>query len=75
MNAVLDFFDTLQEMIYIADIDSGEIVYMNTTLREALGGLTAEEYRGERGKTEICKIFGSGLQEQSQKLEPGKSRV
>lgn len=75
MNAVLDFFDTLQEMIYIADLDSGQIVYMNTTLREALGGLTQEEYQGERGKAELGRIFGCDFQEQRHKLEPGKSRV
>lgn len=75
MNGVLEFFDTLQEMIYLADLDSGEIIYMNTALRKAMGGLTVEQCRGELGRAQLNRVLGDDSAEREKLLEPGKSRV
>lgn len=48
MEFLLDFFEKLDEMVYISDPESYEILYMNQHLRESLGYHTNEEYSGKK---------------------------
>ena len=44
INFLSAFFEEMDEMVYIADMDSHEIVYMNRQLRESLGYFSEQEY-------------------------------
>ena len=46
MSRMWDFFENLDEMVYAANIDTYELVYMNRQLRECLGYRYHEEYIG-----------------------------
>lgn len=48
MEFLLDFFEKLDEMVYVSDPESYEILYMNQHLRESLGYHTNEEYAGKK---------------------------
>lgn len=48
MKTLFDFFEELDEMIYISDMDTHELVYMNRHLRESLGYIKHESYRGKK---------------------------
>ena len=37
MEYLLNFFEDLDEMVYISDMETNELVYMNRHLRNALG--------------------------------------
>ena len=37
MNFLLEFFEELDELVYISDPETYEIIYMNRLLRESLG--------------------------------------
>ena len=37
MNFLLEFFEELDELVYISDQETYEIIYMNRLLRESLG--------------------------------------
>lgn len=60
MKEFLDLFESLNEWIYVADMDSYELVYMNDYLRRLCGISSKEEYKGRkchrvlRGKEEPC---------------------
>ena len=43
-----EFFEKLDEMVYVSDIETYELMYMNQYLRNALGYKDHEEYRGEK---------------------------
>ena len=45
---LLDFFEKLDEMVYVSDPESYEILYINQHLRESLGYHTNEEYAGKK---------------------------
>lgn len=47
MENVWELFEELDEMVYVSDPETHELVYMNRHLREALGYGTHEEYRGK----------------------------
>ena len=44
INFLSAIFEEMDEMVYIADMDSHEIVYMNRQLRESLGYFSEQEY-------------------------------
>lgn len=48
MEFLLDFFEKLDEMVYISDPESYEILYMNQHLRESLGYGSSEAYVGRK---------------------------
>ncbi len=48
MDRILEFFEQLDEMVYAADMETHELVYMNRHLRESLGYQTHEEYVGKK---------------------------
>lgn len=54
MEFLLDFFEKLDEMVYVSDPESYEILYMNQHLRESLGYHTNEEYAGKNAMR-CCK--------------------
>lgn len=41
------FFEKLDEMVYVSDIETHELIYMNLHLRESLGYNNPEEYKGK----------------------------
>lgn len=47
MSRMWSFFENLDEMVYVSDIETHELVYMNRHLRESLGYQTPEEYVGK----------------------------
>lgn len=57
MDTVLDFLETLEEMIYIVRVDDGEIVYLNRCLREALTGASQSESPEEEAKGQLARIL------------------
>ena len=48
MRYLIDFFEEMDELIYISKPDTYELVYMNRRLRECLGYHFHEEYRGKK---------------------------
>ena len=47
-NEKWSFFESLDEMVYVTDVETNELVYMNRHLRSALEYRTHEEYRGRK---------------------------
>lgn len=45
---LLSFFENLDEMVYISDRETNELIYMNRHLRCSLGYERHEEYRGKK---------------------------
>ena len=48
MNFLLEFFEELDELVYISDPETYEIIYMNRLLRESLGYTHEKEYLGKK---------------------------
>ena len=48
MEFFLDFFEELDEMVYISDLETHELQYMNRCLRQSLGYKRHEEYVGKK---------------------------
>ncbi len=48
MERIWELFEKLDEMVYVSDVETYELVYMNQHLREALGYRTHEDYAGKR---------------------------
>ena len=42
-----EFFEKLDEMVYVSDVDTHELIYMNEHLRNSLGYQNHEEYVGK----------------------------
>lgn len=42
-----EFFEKLDEMVYVSDVDTHELIYMNEHLRNSLGYQSHEEYVGK----------------------------
>lgn len=47
INGILDFFQNLNEFIYVADIETHELVYMNKKTLDAYGFTSVEEIKGK----------------------------
>ena len=47
MEYLLNFFEDLDEMVYISDMETNELVYMNRHLRDALGFENHAQYQGQ----------------------------
>ena len=45
MESIWEFFEELDEMVYVSDAESYELVYMNRHLREALGYTSHADYK------------------------------
>lgn len=66
------FFEEMDEMVYISDLETYEIVYMNRRLREATGCESADDYRGKRcyqvlqGRTSPCAFCTNACLQQGQ---------
>ena len=45
MEYLLNFFEDLDEMVYISDMETNELVYMNRHLRNALGFENHAQYQ------------------------------
>lgn len=48
MKAAWEIFEEMNEMVYVSNIETNEIIYMNQYLRDALGYDTHSEYRGKK---------------------------
>ncbi len=51
MSFCMEFFEELDELVYISDPVTYEIVYMNKLLRESLGYEEEKEYVGRKAKS------------------------
>ncbi len=58
METLFDFFETLDEMVYVSDVDTHDLVYMNRHLRESLGYPAHETYTGKKCY-EVLQMKGS----------------
>ncbi|HIY06603.1 MAG TPA: EAL domain-containing protein [Candidatus Evtepia faecigallinarum] len=47
MDQVWEFFEKMDEMVYAADLETHELVYMNAHLRAAMGFQSHQDYRGK----------------------------
>lgn len=60
MGAVWEFFEELGERVYVSEVETNALVYMNASLRQSLGYQSNEGYCGEKcyhvlyGKKEPC---------------------
>ena len=72
MDNIWEFFEDLDEMVYVSDVQTYELVYMNRHLRNALGYQSHKEYTGRpcyavlQGRDTPCDFCTN------QNLEPGK---
>ena len=48
MKKIWEFFENIDEMVYVSDADTYELVYMNRHLREALGCTAPSDYVGKK---------------------------
>ncbi len=48
MNMLFEFLETLDELVYISDIQTYDVIYMNKKLRDSLGGAFHKEYMEEK---------------------------
>ena len=48
MKKVWEFFETMKEFVYVTDIETNELIYMNRMTREAYGFHSVEELRGKK---------------------------
>lgn len=48
LNFLMTFFEDMDEMVYISDMENNEIIYMNRILRESLGYFSEKEYRHKK---------------------------
>lgn len=48
MNRIWEFFENMNEYVYVADIDSHELIYMNKKARETYGIQGLEELKGRK---------------------------
>ena len=72
LNFLVTFFEGMDEMVYISDMENNEIIYMNRVLREALGYFSEKEYKYKK-----CYEVLQGLEDpccfcNNDSLEPGK---
>lgn len=72
MDYLWEFFEGLDEVVYVSDMETNELIYMNAYLRKILGISSAEEYRGQK-----CQVLlqGSGIPCSfctNQKRKPGE---
>ncbi len=67
MKRFLELFESLNEWVYVADMDTYELFYMNECLREIYGFSSEEEYKGKKcyevlqGKKEPCIFCTNSL--------------
>lgn len=48
MNGIWEFFENLDEFVYVTDMDTDELIYMNTHLRKALNISDDQKYQGKK---------------------------
>lgn len=48
MDTLIDFFEELDEMVYVSDMETHELMYMNKKLRESLDFQKEESYVGKK---------------------------
>ena len=48
MKKIWEFFENMDEMVYVSDADTHQLVYMNRHLRDALGYTSHDDYKGKK---------------------------
>lgn len=75
MKQLLEFFENLNELVYITDMENYEIVYTNKKTREQLGVSSMEEIKGKKcyevlqGNAAPCKICNNHKLKKGEFLE------
>ena len=72
MNFLLEFFEELDELVYISDPETYEILYMNRLLRESLGYTHEKEYLGKKCHQVLQGIESPCFFCTNAALEPGQ---
>ncbi len=72
MRTLFDFFEELDEMVYISDMDTHSLVYMNRHLRESLGYKKHESYKGQKCYNILQNRESSCPFCNNNSLEPGR---
>lgn len=66
-----EFYEELNEIVHVADMDSNELVYMNRKAREVYGIGTLEELKGKKCYEVLTGSFAPCAFCSNQKLKPG----
>ena len=48
MEKIWEFYENLNEIVYTADMDSYELIYMNSKAREVYGYSSDSEFKGKK---------------------------
>ena len=69
---IWEFYEELNEIVYVADMDSHELVYMNRLARELYGMRSLEEIKGKKCHEVISDSLNPCAVCNDKRLEPGK---
>lgn len=72
MANVWEFFEDLDEMVYVSDLETHELIYMNRYLRKALGYDSHEAYSGKTCYEVLQNFQSPCFFCTNQRLQPGK---
>ena len=72
MNAVWEFFENMNEIVYVIDIDNHELIYMNRKAREIYGYPDAKDYRHKKCFTMLQGLPSPCASCTNRYLEAGK---
>ena len=68
---IWEFYEELNEIVYVADMDSHELVYMNRQARELYGMQSLEEIKGKKCHEVISDSLNPCAVCNDKRLEPG----
>lgn len=68
---IWEFYEELNEIVYVADIDSHELVYMNRLARKLYGLQSLEDVKGKKCHEVISDSLNPCAACNCEKLEPG----
>ncbi len=74
MGKIWEFFENMNEYVYVADIDSHELIYMNKKLRDIYGISSMEELAGRKCYEMLQNCFAPCTICNNRELEPGSFR-
>lgn len=72
MRKIWEFYEDLEEIVYVSDIDTYEMVYMNRWARELYGFSSTEDYAGKKCYKVLHGCFGPCAFCTNKELAPGR---
>lgn len=74
MEKIWEFFENLNEYVYVEDLDNNELIYLNRKGRESCGIASPEEYLGKKCQDVLPNYKTFGLNKRKDDLKPGYFR-